>query len=135
MHGKCLCGDIEFTVQTLPGQVINCHCSRCRVSHGADYATMAFAIRSSLQFIKGQDKLKEYESESTLGVRAFCGNCGSRLMNFAKEGGDYLAVAAACLDDPNAGKAMAHCFTASKAPWHTPTTDIPSFDGYPSRPQ
>ncbi len=110
--------------------VFNCHCSRCRRSHGADYATQAFAVRSSLKFLQGEDRLTEYES--TGGIRAFCSNCGSRLMNFAKDGGDYLSIAIACLDETYQGKAQSHCFTASKAPWHKPSSDIPSFEGLPT---
>ena len=129
MTGNCLCGEIEFTAQEIPEVVFNCHCSMCRTSHGSDYATQAFAVRSSLVFTKGKEKLKEYESIG--GIRAFCSNCGSRLMNYAKEGGDYLSVAIACLDDTYEGKAVAHCFVESKAPWHTPNAEIPSFDGFP----
>ena len=96
MTGKCLCGAIEFTAEEIPDMVFNCHCSKCRISHGADYATQAFAVRSSLHFIKGKEVLKEYES--TGGIRTFCSHCGSRLMNYAKNGGNYLSVAIACLD-------------------------------------
>jgi hypothetical protein len=129
MIGKCLCGEIEFTVEEIPGMVLNCHCSKCRTSHGADYATQAFAVRSSLVFSRGQEYLKEYES--TGGIRAFCSNCGSRLMNFAKDGGDYLSIAIACLDETYKGKAVAHCFVGSKAPWHVPNSEIPSFEELP----
>ncbi len=129
MTGKCLCGQIEFTATEVPKMVFNRHCSRCRVSHGADYATQAFAVRDSLEFSKGQDKLKEYES--TGGIRGFCSDCGSRLMNYAKDGGDYLSISIACLDDTYTGKAEAHCFTGSKAAWHTPTQEIPGFESFP----
>ena len=129
MTGKCLCGGIEFSAQEIPEMVFNCHCSKCRVSHGADYATQAFAVQSSLKFTKGESKLKEYES--TGGVRAFCSDCGSRLMNYAKDGGDYLSVAIACLDDTYEGKAVAHCFTNDKAPWHTLNKEIPGFEAFP----
>ncbi len=130
MIGKCLCGKIEFEAQEIPGMVFNCYCYRCRISHGADYATQAFAVRDSLKFIKGKEYLKEYES--TGGIRAFCSICGSRLMNYAKDGGDYLSIAIACLDSSYQGKAVAHCFTGSKAPWHNPSSDIPSYEGLPS---
>ena len=129
MHGQCLCGAIEFTAQAIPNMVFNCHCSRCRTSHGADYATQAFAVRESLVFLKGKDKLQEYES--TGGIRTFCSHCGSRLMNYAKDGGDYLSIAIACLDESYHGKAIAHCFTNSKARWHTPTDDIPGYAELP----
>lgn len=135
MKGQCLCGAIAFEVTEIPGVVYNCHCSRCRISHGADYATMAFAQRSSLVFLRGQELLSEYES--TGGMRTFCSLCGSRLMNYAKSGakkhGDYMSVAIACLDSDYQGKAVAHCFTASKAPWHEPTADIANFDGFPDQ--
>lgn len=129
MTGQCLCGQIIFKAQEIPEVVFNCHCSRCRTSHGADYATQAFAVRDSLEFISGKDKLKEYES--TGGIRTFCSNCGSRLMNYAKEGGDYLSVAIACLDDTYEGKAVANCFANDKAPWHTINEEIPSFETFP----
>ena len=130
MRGKCLCGAIEFTADEKPGQVVNCHCSSCRRAHGAAFASIAFADRASLEVLKGEDVLKEYES--TVGVRAFCSNCGSRLMNYGKDGADFLGVHIACLDDSYAGRPQAHCFTGSKAPWHEPSTDIPSFEEYPS---
>lgn len=129
LRGKCLCGEIEFTALEKSGLVFNCHCSMCRRSHGSDYATQAFALRDSLKFIKGEEHLKEYQS--TVGVRAFCSHCGSRLMNYGKDGGDYLSIAIACLDDSFAGKAVAHCFTTSKAKWHDPCQKLLSFPEFP----
>jgi len=69
--------------------------------------------------------LKEYDS-SLHGIRAFCGHCGSRLMNYAKDSGDYLSVAIACVRD-YAGKPVSHAFVGSKAQWHEPYSGIPSF--------
>ncbi|MGH1539547.1 MAG: GFA family protein [Arenicella sp.] len=131
MKGQCLCGKIQFQVDEIPGLVFNCHCSRCRSSHGADYATQVFANRSSLSFMAGQEFLKEFES--TGGLRCFCSECGSRLMNYAKNDGDYLSVAAACLDQEFVQKMQitAHCFTGSKAIWHTIDESIPSYETLP----
>ncbi len=129
LTGSCLCGAIQFQFEDVPGRVLNCHCSLCRKSHGAAFATLAVAKRSTLRFTKGQELLKEYRS--TKGIGAFCSNCGSRLMNYARDGGAYLSVAAASIDGPYAGKPFAHAFVASKALWHTPSEDIPSFPEYP----
>ncbi|OUS24595.1 hypothetical protein A9Q99_23785 [Gammaproteobacteria bacterium 45_16_T64] len=130
MKGQCLCGGIAFSAQEMPGKVVNCHCSRCRVSHGADYATQAFAVRSSLVFERGEALLKEYQS--TGGIRTFCSHCGSRLMNYAPNNGDYLSIATACLDENYTRKAVSHCYTGSKAVWHEPSVAIPSHDELPS---
>lgn len=129
MNGQCLCGGIEFSATEIPGMVFNCHCSRCRVSHGADYATQAFALRSSLRFTRGQELLKEYQS--TGGIRTFCSHCGSRLMNYAPENGDYLSIAAACLDENYTRKAVSHCYAGSKAVWHDPAPGIPCYEELP----
>jgi len=130
MIGKCLCGKIEFEAREIPGMVFNCHCSRCRKSHGADYATQVFAVRDSLKFKKGgKEFLKEFSS--TGGIRTFCSNCGSRLMNYAQDSGDYLSIAAACLHSGYHGEAVAHCFTAFKASWHVLSETIPAHKEFP----
>lgn len=130
MRGRCLCGRIEFEVQLIDGMVFNCHCSRCRISHGAAFATQAFAVRQSLTFNRGREHLQNYES--TGGIRAFCRHCGSRLMNYAKNDGNYLSIAIACLDAAYDGKPVAHAFVGSKAAWHTPSDDIPCFADFPT---
>ena len=76
MTGSCLCGEIEFEVDEIPGLVFNCHCSRCRKGHAAAFATQAFAVRSTLRFKKGHDLLKEFDSsphEPSTDIPAFEG--------------------------------------------------------------
>ena len=131
MTGSCLCGAIEFEADEIPGMVFNCHCSRCRKSHGAAFAAQAFAVRSSLRFKKSHELLREYDS-STHGIRAFYSKCGSRLMNYAKDNGPYLSIAIACLDGSYSGRPVAHAFVGSKANWYDPSPDIPAFNAVPS---
>ena len=49
LRGSCVCNSIEFEVISILEMVFNCHCTRCRKSHGAAFATQAFAIRNSLK--------------------------------------------------------------------------------------
>jgi hypothetical protein len=129
MKGSCVCGAIEFEVTEIPNMVFNCHCVRCRKSHGAAFATQAFAIRNTLKFIRGKEYLKEYES--TGGIRAFCSHCGSRLMNYAKDNGDYLSIALSCIDTPHDLKPVADVFVSSKVNWHDLSGQLPHFDELP----
>ncbi|MGB3532024.1 MAG: GFA family protein [Microcoleaceae cyanobacterium] len=129
MKGSCVCGAIEFEVTEIPNMVFNCHCTRCRKSHGAAFATQAFAIRDSLNFIRGKEALKEYES--TGGIRAFCSHCGSRLMNYAKDNGDYLSIALSCIDSPHDLKPVADVCISSKVNWYNLSGQIPNFDELP----
>jgi len=131
IKGSCLCGAIEFEVEPIEDKIYNCHCSECRKSHGAAFATQMFAKGDTLSFIKGVEHLKEYIGHG--GVRAFCSNCGSRLMNYAPDKKMYFSVALACVDSVFTGKPIAHAFVGSKASWYTPSTDIPSFAEMPEK--
>lgn len=129
IEGSCLCGKISFEAQEIKGMVFNCHCSRCRKSHGSAFATQVFAVRGSLNFLKGKDSLKEFES--TGGIRTFCDSCGSRLMNYAKDGGDYLSVAISAVDNRPDLTASADCFCDDKLSWTKLDDSIDQFDGFP----
>ena len=129
IKGECLCGEIQFQAEETPGLVFNCHCMRCRKSSGSAFATQIFAKRDTLKFTSGEGKLSEYESIG--GIRAFCSNCGSRLMNFGKEGFDYLSIAVSAIDDPNRFKPSANCFVESKLSWCQLDTEVRCFETFP----
>lgn len=130
LTGSCLSGAVGFEVEEIPSKVFNCHCTQCRKSHGAAFATQAFADGSTLKFVKGEDKVKEYSGHG--GVRAFCSECGSRLMNYAPDKNLYLSVAMSSLDNDYQAKPVAHAFVAYKAPWYTTSDDIPAFEELPA---
>jgi hypothetical protein len=127
--GSCLCGGIKYEVEEMPGRIYNCHCSQCRKSHGAAFATQALAIGKTLRILEGEELLKEYTGHG--GVRAFCSNCGSRLMNYAPDKSLYFSIALSSVDSDHALKPVAHAFIDSKASWHEPSNDIPSYPGLP----
>ncbi|MFI0399340.1 MAG: GFA family protein [Thiolinea sp.] len=130
IQGSCLCGQIEYEVELIPDKVFNCHCSYCRKAHGADYVTVALAKGDTLNIIKGQDSLIEHQNEIG-GIRAFCANCGTRLMNYAPDKSLYLSVSASTIDTPIKIKPLAHVNVESKATWHEPYAGIPSFQALP----
>ncbi len=129
IQGSCLCGAVAYEVELIPGKIYNCHCSWCRKAHGAAFATQALAKGDTLKILKGAAQLKEYTGGR--GVRAFCGECGSRLMNYAPDKSQYLSVALSCVDTAIDAGPVAHANVESKASWHEPGMDIPSFQGIP----
>ena len=131
--GNCLCGAIEYEVEEIPGKIYNCHCSQCRKSHGAAFATQVFAQGATLRFIKGAEYIKEYRQfPDHGGIRAFCSNCGSRLMNYLSDKNMYLSVALSNINNDFDGKPIAHAFVGSKASWHQPSEDIISYESIPA---
>ncbi|MFW2438891.1 MAG: GFA family protein [Arenicellales bacterium] len=129
VKGSCLCGAVEYEVELIADKVFNCHCSLCRKSHGAAFATQALVIAETLRFLKGEELLSEYQGRR--GVRAFCSSCGSKLMNYAPDKSQYLSVSLACVDSDVDVKPVADCFVGSKADWSAICNDIPSFKGLP----
>ncbi len=129
VKGSCLCGAIEYEVELVADKVYNCHCTLCRKSHGAAFATQAFAKADTLSFTKGEELLSEYQGRR--GIRAFCSKCGSKLMNYTPDKSQYLSVALACVDSDIDLKPVADCFVGSKANWSTLSGDIPAFKMLP----
>lgn len=130
IEGSCLCGGIKFQVEPIPEKTYNCHCSLCRKAHGAAFATQVFAKGETLKFIQGEELLKEYQGP--VGIRAFCSNCGSRLMNFLPDKTRYLSIALASIDSDTNIKPVSHAFAASKLDWVEPSKDIPCYDEMPA---
>lgn len=60
------------------------------------YSTQVFAKGDTLRILKGEDHLKEHFSGR--GYRAFCPNCGSRLMNDAEDKSLSPGVAHSSID-------------------------------------
>lgn len=131
VNGSCLCGAVQFQVEEDKSRIFNCHCSYCRKSHGAAFATQLFAKGETLKFLKGEEVLSEYKHK--LGYRAFCSLCGSRIMNYAKDKNQYLSIALGCVDGDFDGSPIANCFVGSKASWFEVSNKIPSFDKLPDK--
>lgn len=130
IKGSCVCESIEFEAELMPGVIYNCHCVRCRKSHGAAFATQVFAVKDSLNFLKGKDLLKEYQVG--VGIRTFCSVCGSRLMNYADETVDYLSISASVIDTPINSKPVAgECFVSQKLDWVELLDEVPAYEKLP----
>ena len=128
--GGCLCGAIKYSVEVMPDKIFNCHCQFCRRAHGADYATMALADGNTLKVEDPCGALKAHKNKLG-GYRAFCSECGSRLMNYAPDKSFYLSVTLSTVDSPSNLKPIAHANIESKAPWCEPYDGVVSFPGMP----
>jgi len=129
IQATCLCGAIAFEVEEISGMVFNCHCSRCRKSSGAAFATQVISKRNTLRVSKGRDFICEYESPSY--IRTFCSKCGSRLMNYGKTGSDYLSVAVSAINNRNDLKPIGECFVTEKLSFIQLDNSIPHHSALP----
>ena len=131
IHGSCLCGAIKYEIDGPLEDMHNCHCSMCRKSHGAGFATYAEVQSKDLRFTAGTERLTRYRSSEHV-ERSFCSQCGSRLF-FLFDGLPKKAwVAAGTFDDDPGMHPEAHIFFSSKAPWVEIHDELKRFDSYPT---
>jgi len=130
LEGSCLCGNIRYEVEIIPELIFNCHCKFCRKTHGADYVTVALANASTLKLTDKKGLLKEHRNNLD-GIRAFCSECGTRLMNYAPDRNLYFSIILGTVDTPVNLKPVAHVNIESKASWCEPYEGIPQYRGLP----
>lgn len=110
MKGSCLCGEIEYEARALAGQIVHCHCRKCRKAHAASYATTARVDRPDFQWLKGTSSLGSYES-SPGKLRHFCKQCGSQLMaEWVHQ--DQVIIRVATLDEDPGQRPAAHIWVS-----------------------
>lgn len=126
-HGRCLCGDVEWTAEGRLERMTHCHCSRCRKAHGTPFATYAFAPAAGFR-LRGEDAVGRHES-SPGGFRRFCRRCGSVVSGNELDGTVELAVGS-LTTDPGA-RPVAHIFVGSKQPWYPITDGLPQHEAFP----
>lgn len=118
-QGSCLCGAIHYQLASPPKALSHCHCSQCRKSHGAAFASYGSVLRSDLHLVQGADRLTSYASSASV-LRQFCGQCGSSLFWASSQGdyADWISIALGTLDTPFTPDRQKHIQVASKASWY-----------------
>ena len=128
--GSCLCGRVRYRAVGPWGFMEHCHCTDCRKSHGAAFATYIQLPRARFTLLRGEDQLHVYEAESGA-KRSFCRTCGSCITSHADSEPESVYVAAGTLDTPPVPSSEIHIFVRSKAPWYEIKDAHPQHSTYP----
>jgi hypothetical protein len=130
IRGTCLCGAVAFEARAAI-EFRNCHCSRCRKAHGADYAANIYVYPADFRWVRGTDSLVHYRLPSAQRFgNTFCKICGSPMPRAVAQR-NFIVVPAGALDADPGIRATYHIFVASKAPWHEIADDLPRYAEYP----
>jgi hypothetical protein len=132
-RGSCLCNRVRYQIDGDFLYVGNYHCSNCRKSHGAAFATFGAIAKDSLHFLSGDGAVARYQSSPDV-VRAFCQHCGANLFSEVRSRPDTLHFRLGTLDDDPGVRPAFHAFVSSKAPWFEITDDLPQFPRLPRTP-
>ena len=124
--GSCLCGGIRYEIYGEIGDVIQCHCKRCRKANGTAYATNAPIQKADFKIVKGEHLLKKFASSPTT-QRCFCSECASPIISIKAETPETYRLRLGTLDTPLEHKPTMHIFTAYKAEWESIADDLPQY--------
>jgi len=125
LSGSCLCGAVRYELTQDPIWSHNCHCSRCRKTRGAAFASNLFFKIEALRYSRGREHLRSFKpADAKRFTHVFCGQCGSTLP-FLNEAHGLAGVPMGSLDDDPHYEPRAHIYVGSKAPWFTITDPLP----------
>jgi len=129
-EGSCCCGSVRFRAQGPFGSFSHCHCTDCRKSHGAAFASYLGVARARLTYLQGENEIAGFTTKTGT-RRSFCRQCGSSLSGTVSSEPDMIYLAAATLDTPLHRKPEHHIFIRSKVPWFEPHDTLPQHREYP----
>ncbi len=133
-EGSCLCGGVRYRAERAAGPMASCHCQMCRKAHGSAFSIILPVRRAGFSWLSGEHLLTRYES-SPGKHRWFCSSCGSQLISTRAGDEETLLLRAGCIDRGPERGPVAHCWVASKAPWHEITDELPRSErGFPGAP-
>lgn len=122
--GSCLCGAVSYSVSGPLSEVTNCHCSRCRRTHG-HFAAYTAAPAQALALTE-QRGLRWYLADGR--ERGFCAECGASLF-WRETGSDQISIAAGTVDEPTGPRTAEHIFTAGRGDYYEIADDLPQHAG------
>jgi hypothetical protein len=113
-EGGCLCGAVRYRIDGPLRDVVVCHCSRCRRTHGhvAAYSDCAAADLT----VADDTSLRWYDADERR--RGFCSQCGASLFWQRADGAQMISVAAGTLDEPTGLRTVAQIFTATPGDYY-----------------
>ena len=119
IKGRCLCGEVSFTVDGPLGRSAACHCSQCRKQSGHYWASSS----ADEGDIKISGPVKWYAASSAA-KRGFCPTCGSFLFWKAHDE-NQLSFSLGALDEPTGVTLECHIFVADKGDYYDIADDLP----------
>ena len=128
IRGGCLCGLVTYEITGPLGRTGHCHCSMCRKSNGAAFATWAGVEPDQFRWTSGAESVTAYAS-SPGRERCFCRRCGSALA--AAHDGQVTEVVLGTVEGDPGVRPIEHIFVGSKAAWYEITDTLRQYAEWP----
>lgn len=117
--GRCLCGDIRYTITGDPMATAVCHCEHCQRQSGSAFSINLMLHESQLSVDGDLSTFEETDDagDTVFVRRRFCGSCGSAVVSEMVQTEGMIAVKAGTLDDKSGISPIAQVWCVDKQPW------------------
>lgn len=130
LKGECLCGKVKYEYRGRTGNLVHCHCTRCRKWHGAAFRSRMVVEREGYRWTEGEEYVTEYQATPNV-VKTFCRNCGSSLVTIYPLRANLLGLPIAGCEGKLDNYQEFHIFTDSKADWWQISDRLPQYENLP----
>ena len=132
--GRCLCGDVTFTVDADPLAVRVCWCRDCQ--HLAANGTVNLMVPTAALAVSGAMAEHTAAAESGNAItRQFCPRCGSHLFARSDARPQFRVVRAGNLDDPSSIRPQVNIWSSSAPAWACLDASLERVERLPAPPQ
>ena len=127
IEGACHCGEIIFSAEVDPEQVIICHCTDCQTLSGSAYRTVAPAIEGTFKLLSGNPKIYVKTAESgSRRTQAFCAECGSPIYSAPDGGGStFFGIRVGAIKQRDQLIPKTQCWSRSAQSWVQDIGNVP----------
>ena len=127
--GGCLCGAVQFRLESDPFDAGWCHCRTCQLSSGSPAMVFASVPDGDWTVEQGAESVGIVKS-SSFGHRAFCKGCGTPLYMKVDHQPETIDFSVATLDRPDLVAPTFHIFWGSRIAWFDPGDDLPRHEKF-----
>ncbi len=125
--GRCLCGQVAYTLKNEPRVMAVCHCTHCRRQSGSVFSTNVMVAETDYDQ-SGETRVYQDVGDSGEPVwRHFCGACGSPILSKVAVMPGMLIVKAGTLDDWSGLTPAVEVYGDHAAAWVTPLPNARRF--------
>jgi len=130
LQGRCLCGDVRYSVQETFEAFYLCHCDQCQKVTGSAFASNILTSVDNIQWLSGEENIARYQDPLRDFTKAFCASCGAGVPH-VNRAGSHLVIPAGSLIDAPSMSPSANLFKPESPDWFTSGIPAKSFNGLP----
>ena len=128
--GRCLCGQVTYTLEGDPAVTAVCHCRNCQRQSGAAFSVNLLVHESQLAIDGALTTFEDKGNSGNKVWRKFCGTCGSPILSALEGMPGMIAVKAGTLDNVSGVKPAVQVWCESKQGW----VDLAGLPGFAQSP-